>query len=52
MREKMDERPHYEVILPNFGQCTPPIRPAEIIIAIEEALPLIDSGGPIEGSLP
>lgn len=41
-KEKLINARYHEVLLPNFGHLIPHLRPAEVVLAIEEAADLID----------
>ncbi len=50
-RKKLINAQYHEVILPNFGHLIPHLRPAEVVLAIEEAADMIDkSSQPTEAA--
>jgi pimeloyl-ACP methyl ester carboxylesterase len=50
-KKKLIHARFHEVILPNFGHLIPHMRPAEVVLAIEEAASMIDgSTRPIDAA--
>ncbi len=45
-RRKLIQARYHEVILPNFGHLIPHLRPAEVVLAIEEAAGLLEPSSP------
>ncbi len=50
-KEKLVKAKYREVLLPNFGHLIPHLRPAEVVLAVEEAAKMIDtSQHPVEAA--
>ena len=44
-RAKLTNAQYHEIILPNFGHLIPQLRPAEVVLAIEQASQMVDNTG-------